>query len=274
MAEYINKYANSAAIQAAVDGGELLKPYVAYDESANTIDWNSKTGTDYSQVLLTFEITGNGNIKWYQKSEWYATKTIQYRKNDGNWTNITSSPYVSFSVNVGDIVQFRGNNASYFQNEAHGFMGSTAQFKVYGNIMSLINSTDFATLTALTSQYQFLSMFSNCTGLTDASKLVLPATTLTDRCYYGMFGGCTSLTTAPELPATTLATWCYYEMFKGCTNLNYIKCLATNISADNCTASWVRDVQTTSGTFVTPSTTNWTTGVRGIPSGWTRVNSD
>ena len=34
-----------------------------------------------------------------------------------------------------------------------------------------------------------------------------------------MFGGCTSLTTAPALPATTLAGGCYQEMFTGCTSL-------------------------------------------------------
>lgn len=35
-------------------------------------------------------------------------------------------------------------------------------------------------------------------------------------CYYSMFQGCSSLTTAPELPATTLANYCYYSMFQGC----------------------------------------------------------
>ena len=73
------------------------------------------------------------------------------------------------------------------------------------------------------------NMFYNCTSLTTAPEL--PATTLATMCYYRMFQGCTSLTTAPELLATTLATMCYYYMFSNCTHLNYIKCLATNISA-------------------------------------------
>jgi hypothetical protein len=50
-------------------------------------------------------------------------------------------------------------------------------------------------------------------------KYCLPATTLANTCYYDMFKGCTSLTTAPELPATTLSSDCYYNMFKGCTSL-------------------------------------------------------
>lgn len=87
-----------------------------------------------------------------------------------------------------------------------------------------------------------------------------------------MFYGCTSLTTAPSLPATTLANSCYYAMFSGCTNLNSITCLATNISASNCTGYWVNGVAA-SGTFIKANgMTSWTTGVNGIPTGWTVVN--
>ena len=84
-----------------------------------------------------------------------------------------------------------------------------------------------------------------------------------------MFGGCTSLVKAPTLPATTLADSCYGDMFYGCTKLSYIKCLATDISATNCTSDWVSGVAS-SGTFVkATSMTSWGTGTSGIPSGWT-----
>jgi hypothetical protein len=88
-----------------------------------------------------------------------------------------------------------------------------------------------------------------------------------------MFRHCTSLTTAPVLPATTLATQCYASMFYDCTNLDYIKCLAADISASNCTNGWVDGVSAT-GTFVkNPSMSGWTTGVNGIPAGWTVQNA-
>lgn len=111
------------------------------------------------------------------------------------------------------------------------------------------------------------NMFAGCTSLTTAPGL--PASTLAEDCYQYMFENCTSLTSAPELPATTLARYCYYGMFGGCSNLNYIKCLATDISAMGCTLGWVRDVAS-SGTFVKPSTTDWSskTGTNGIPSNW------
>jgi len=68
-------------------------------------------------------------------------------------------------------------------------------------------------------QYAFQYLFYNCTAITDASELLLPATTLADYCYGDMFHGCTSLTAVPELPATTLASRCYYYMFYGCTGI-------------------------------------------------------
>lgn len=111
-------------------------------------------------------------------------------------------------------------------------------------------------------------MFENCTSLTTAP--ILPATELAANCYGGMFAHCTSLVTAPELPATTLAYWCYNNMFADCKSLNYIKCLATDISADGCTKDWVENVLSPTGTFVKHSDMNdWTTSYDGIPEGWT-----
>ena len=114
--------------------------------------------------------------------------------------------------------------------------------------------------------YCYNGMFYGCTNLTTAPAL--PATTLATSCYSSMFYGCTSLTTAPALPAAKLVNYCYNSMFNGCTNLNYIKCLATDISATNCTSYWVNGVAST-GTFVKNSAATWSTGASGIPTGWT-----
>ena len=84
-----------------------------------------------------------------------------------------------------------------------------------------------------------------------------------------MFYNCASLTVAPELPATIFVRECYSYMFQDCSSLNYIKCLATRIPSSNSTSEWVNGVAAT-GTFVKPSSmTSWTTGVNGIPTGWT-----
>ena len=85
-----------------------------------------------------------------------------------------------------------------------------------------------------------------------------------------MFSGCTSLTTAPELPATTLADYCYYGMFQRCTNLNTITLGYTGNFADapsNAFSNWVSGVAST-GTFYYNGT-DTTTGESAIPEGWT-----
>jgi hypothetical protein len=61
-------------------------------------------------------------------------------------------------------------------------------------------------------------------------------------------------------------------MFYNCKKLNYIKMLATNISASKCLTNWVSGVAST-GTFVkNPTMTSLPTGTSGIPSGWTVVD--
>ena len=127
----------------------------------------------------------------------------------------------------------------------------------------------------VTSLYEecYDGMFLECTSMTTVPSDLLPSTTLAKNCYYYMFAGCTSLTTAPDLPATTLKSGCYQYMFKDSTSLNYIKCLATDISASNCTKGWVNNVAAT-GTFVKNSSmSGWSAGIDGIPSGWTVQNA-
>ena len=114
----------------------------------------------------------------------------------------------------------------------------------------------------------YKSMFSGCIGLTTAPEL--PATRLSETCYSYMFYGCTGLTSAPVLPAATLTTGCYQAMFYGCSSLNEITMLATNVSASRCLNEWVSGVAAT-GTFTKVAGVSLSTGVSGIPEGWTVI---
>lgn len=295
----------------------LSASYCGFTATGNVTVYQE--AVDFSMEPLTFIVSSPGAINWQSTSTSNA-KTIEYKLNDGEWTSITSNTGTSapsISVIVGDVVKFRGNNAGYNGS----WLESTAGFTLEGNIMSLIDSKNYGTLTTLTSEYTFSNMFNNCTGLTSAENLILPATTLTYACYYCMFAFCESLTIAPELPATTLAPYCYDYMFQrcyslttapsilpattltgycyhrmfegcrsltqapelpataltqacyasmfyGCTNLNYVKCLATDISASFCTNCWLLDVSST-GTFVkNPNIESWSRGYSGIPNEW------
>lgn len=129
-----------------------------------------------------------------------------------------------------------------------------------GNIMSLIFN-DFSTKTTVTTPYAFARIFQTL-KITDASELllpattvsnncyqalladtiityaptILPATTLAQSCYTSMFQNCTVLTTAPELPATVMAQSCYGAMFYGCSALRVAPELPATTLAAGCYA--------------------------------------
>ncbi len=182
---------------------------------------------------LTLEALTDGTVVVNISGE--LSTGMKYSVNNGEKTLITTT--TTIPVTAGDKVQFYGNGTStqvYGDNPMVRLQG-TAQTKVYGNIMSLIDETGYATLTTLPNQYYvFYCLFCQNTTLTDASDLLLPATTLANGCYFNMFGGCTSLTTAPALPATTLAESCYYEMFYGCTSLTTAPALPATTLANYC----------------------------------------
>lgn len=278
---FIQSFSTSGTEQTAIDNKELGKPYVAYIQDGRYIDWNTK-GINYAGVPLTFEIISGGTILWLTESVIselnHYNVEIEYTLDDGQtWTPVLSKytdPDV-INVEAGDTIMFRGQGPVGTNGYANSF-GGTAKFKAYGNVNSLL-SNDFTEITDLTNYggLALASIFSACTGIIDASKMVLPATTLTQSCYANMFRKATSLTVGPILPAPVLELSCYRSMFDGCTSLSRIECLATNLREPGAatTASWVSGVSST-GTFVKHPNATWPTGVNGIPEGWTVIDAD
>ena len=136
------------------------------------------------------------------------------------------------------------------------------------------NQTSFPSGSTNNFMYLFAESYFVRTNIVSAENLILPATTLTQQCYSGMFKSPYSkLTTAPKLPATTLVGSCYYHMFEDCNHLNSITMLATDISASSSLKNWVRNVAAT-GTFTkAASMTTLPTGVNGIPENWTVIDA-
>ena len=197
------------------------------------------------KMPLTFNITSSGTINW-TASDAAQHRTIEYNLNNTIWRPIISDTTgVKINVNVGDKIQFKGNNTAYgVRNSSYGtFSGSTAGFEVEGNIMSLINSANFDTLTTLQDSYTFYSLFRGCNGLTSAQNLVLPAMTLVNNCYDSMFMDCSSLISAPVLPATTLANACYGNMFRSCKKLATAPELPATKLAQDCYSGMFRSCQ-------------------------------
>lgn len=244
---------------------------------------------NYEDQYLTFVALEDGTFTFTPNN----SNVISYSTDGGEtWTEGNS-----VSVNNGDKVMWKGTmTPSTSSLQGIGTFGSTSNFDVQGNIMSLLYGDNYKGQTDLTGKnYAFFNlfngntkiintenlslpatklamscygvMFQNCTNLITAPQL--PATKLSGYCYQSMFKGCSSLTIAPELPATTLTYNCYSGMFNGCTNLNYIKAMFTTEPSTSLTSNWVNGVSAT-GTFVKNAAAQWTTtGKNGIPTGWT-----
>lgn len=264
----------------------------------------TKKYNPYGEPFYIEDVSGIDNTAYFQKSNGInlaPTITIEKSLDGITWDTIgtTSRTSITATIPANGKLYLRCKTDRWSNSEGfHNYFYTDGHFNVGGNIMSLLYGDTFTGAERSLKSYAFTNLF-NTSYLISVEKLLLPATTLAEGCYYGMFfnstsitvapalpattlanscyknmfGYCTSLTTAPALPATTLTTSCYETMFDTCTSLNNVHCLATNISATNCTKNWLNNVAAT-GTFTTPSSTSWTTdSTSGIPEGWTRVNA-
>jgi hypothetical protein len=193
-----------------------------------------------------------------------------YRQMFYNCTSLTTAPDLPATTLAPECYafMFRGcTSLSVVPQQLPALtLASQCYHAMFRYCSSLTTAPDLPATTLADRCYNY--MFDGCTSLTRAPE-ILPALTLVVRCYQSMFQDCTSLTTAPILPATTLADGCYAQMLYNCASLNHIKCLAVNISVTDALYRWVSGVAAT-GTFVKSSdATTWSTGVGGIPSGWT-----
>ena len=206
---------------------------------------------------------------------------LQYRINNGEWTDFIVGTTADIQVVAGDFVQFKGVNESGVSTSASNYLNfaiSGNPVELSGNVMSLIDgvgdtleipnsycfyrlfmnsnvktvSSDFLSATTLKNDC-YSGMFSGCTSLTQAPEL--SATTLAGSCYQSMFNGCTSLTKAPELPATTLSDNCYYSMFNGCTALTTSPALPATTLAGSCYQSMFNGCTALTTTPELPATT-------------------
>ena len=225
---------------------------------------------------LTLEAIGNGTITFQNR----AAGKVMYKIDNGATQTIAPGADGNIPVKAGQKVTLFGNNATYspLNSSEDSNISSTTDFYAYGNIMSLISSNNYNTETRLTASYTFSGLFTDNTNLHShpSIPLLLPATTLTENCYDGMFSGCSNLTTAPVLPAKTLVKECYNDMFYECSKLNHIECLASGINGNSFNYefymyNWVYGVSA-SGTFVKATDSSWTKDYSGIPYGWTVSN--
>ena len=239
-----NKYAKEKE-QVSEDGG-MTWTDTGQTRAGTLIEVNSEDcgytpPTPTIQTYLTIQSLEDNNTIGFKCNLNNVKRTISISTDNGvTWTGKTSSTSgkILATLNTGEKMLIKGDNSSYAMSGttegSYNYFTSTKQFVLEGNIMSLINSTNFENLNTLTSERTFYRLFYNCSKLVSAENLLLPAMTLTRDCYGSMFVSCTSLTTAPALPATALADYCYAGMFHNCSSLTTAPELPATTLANYC----------------------------------------
>ena len=171
----------------------------------------------------------------------------------------TRTTYPS-NANYGYCELFNGNTNLIDASELllrHDVVYKGMFMNTFFNCTSLVSAPDLPATTIAEECYS--GMFRYCTSLVNIPT-ILPATTLAQSCYSFMFIGCSSLRIAPILPAPVLVNYCYNSMFSSVTSpssLTYVKCLATSgFDTTGCTDYWL-DSCPLNGTFVKAAGTNW-----------------
>lgn len=203
---------------------------------------------------LTFEAAEYGAVITFDNK---AAGPVIYKVNGGESQTIASGTSKEIRLaNVSDKVEFWGDNKAYATSKLNDYSNIRCREYgghcfVYGNIMSLVDSVNFKDAKKLEADYTFAHLFEESYYMKnkDGVDLLLPATTLTERCYYSMFDRCQSLTASPVLPAPTLVKECYFKMFDSCSNLSYVTCLASDGFGDSGTHDWLYRIANY-GTFI------------------------
>ncbi|MBR6276345.1 MAG: Ig-like domain-containing protein, partial [Prevotella sp.] len=184
---------------------------------------------------------------------------IHFTINDGQEQTIAKNTTGAYDIQAkkGDVVQLYSINTSLGGGAVAGTRGGTRAIdedakyinirpsmktEIFGNVMSLLKGKDnLESATTIEANNAFYGLFAGAEKLVNNTErlLVLPATTLTEGCYQDMFNGCKGIEKAPELPAPKLEKNCYQEMFYDCAKLNSVRCLATDITAENSTKDWL-----------------------------------
>ena len=273
MRKYLKLFETHSDYAAYIGGSDKVLPNVSYCENENEVHYNPWT---YAETYFTTVAREDGTISFdmrYDMGTEYITSISYSTDNGETWTttanqdNKSENLVIDVDVNTGDKVLWKGiaNQLGYYNDYDDEYIGSffssDCGFDAKGNVMSLLYGDNFKGQTTIEENYAFCRLFNDYNGektcgIVNAKDMSLPATTLTNWCYYSMFKGCTLLTTAPELPATTLATVCYSGMFQNCTSLTTAPTLSATTLEQSCYSSMFEGCTSLTTAPTLPATTS------------------
>lgn len=206
-----------------------------------------------ANITVTFKISGS-NI---------APSSVEYSLDKGaTWTPLSSANQAILLANVGDMVMFRGNNASYngeaqfvIASAASEARGGTRQLTMsdklanaIGNIYSLVFGKSISGSIKLTAENAnaLKNILKGCPidAISDdgARRLVASSRNLAPGVLEGFLSG-TLITEAPDLRASVMEKDCYKDAFSNCPYVSKVTMLATKcadgLDPIDCLSGWM-----------------------------------
>lgn len=206
-----------------------------------------------ANITVTFKISGS-NI---------APSSVEYSLDKGaTWTPLSSANQAILLANVGDMVMFRGNNASYngeaqfvIASAASEARGGTRQLTMsdklanaIGNIYSLVFGKSISGSIKLTAENAnaLKNILKDCPidAISDdgARRLVVSSRNLAPGVLEGFLSG-TLITEAPDLRASVMEKDCYKDAFSNCPYVSKVTMLATKcadgLDPIDCLSGWM-----------------------------------
>lgn len=206
-----------------------------------------------ANITVTFKISGS-NI---------APSSVEYSLDKGaTWTPLSSANQAILLANVGDMVMFRGNNASYngeaqfvIASAASEARGGTRQLTMsdklanaIGNIYSLVFGKSISGSIKLTAENAnaLKNILKDCPidAISDdgARRLVASSRNLAPGVLEGFLSG-TLITEAPDLRASVMEKDCYKDAFSNCSYVSKVTMLATKcadgLDPIDCLSGWM-----------------------------------
>ena len=178
----------------------------------DNIIWEKDNGDSLDTPLTFTSVGGVSTIKFTQNGSPHDLN-LEYSLDNGNtWIDDTSSKTYKtngFILNDGEKLMLRATDAgnSYINNSAYTYHKITTttngEILVNGNIQTLLDKTGQRMDVPSCCYCEFFN------GSDIKTPPMLPATTLGEDVYRGMFGSCLKMVKFPELPAKNLGYRCY-----------------------------------------------------------------
>ena len=157
---------------------------------------------------ITF--TANGEQKFMMTTEGgYTFSNLEYSVNNSEWASVAIGTEIPFGGAKGDLrlrgINPNGTATAWYACSTIKFTEANVNVACTGDIRTLQDWRNYSTVN--TQNALFCYLFKDCAVLTSAPEL--KATKLVPNCYYGMFSGCTKLSTVTMLAPSDQITYTY-----------------------------------------------------------------